>query len=252
MIGAIQNITKQKLDELNLIQANQKLSNANAELKAFASMAFQDMRKPLKMISSFMALLDKKYGACLDDKGRQYIFFAIDGARRLTLLIQDLLDYSKIGFYSNSMENINTKELIQEVLTLKSALIQESIASIIIEELPNIKGLKMPLRILFQNLIGNALKYRKPDTNPEIKISGKEEEDFWKFSIEDNGIGIEADYLEVIFGILKRLHPKEKYPGTGMELAVCRKIILQHKGKIWAESIFGIGSEFFLTIKKHE
>ncbi|OOG76569.1 hypothetical protein B0E43_08575 [Algoriphagus sp. A40] len=252
MIGATQNITKQKLDELSLIEANQKLSNANAELKAFASMASHDMREPLRMISSFMSLLEKKYGASLDDKAHQYISFAIDGAKRLTLLIHDLLDYSKVGFDSNLIESINTKDLIQEVMALKSALIQENNATLIIEELPNIKGVKMPLRILFQNLIGNALKYRKPDTKPEIKISGKEENGFWKFSIKDNGIGIEADYLEAIFGILKRLHPKEKYPGTGMGLAVCRKIILQHEGKIWAESTPGIGSEFFFTIKKHE
>lgn len=251
MIGAIQDISLRKANELKILQANQKLSNANEELKVFASLASHDMREPLRMISSFMSLLEKKYAANLDEKGRQYISFAMDGAKRLTLLINDLLEYSKVGFDRNLIEEINTKAIVREVLELKSDLIRENDATLIIGDLPNVMGVKIPMKILFQNLIGNALKYKKPDIKPEIKISGKELKDFWEFSIEDNGIGIEADYLDLIFGILKRLHPKEKYAGTGMGLATCRKIITQHEGKIWAESTPGLGSKFSFTIKKH-
>ncbi|GAB3223526.1 PAS domain-containing protein [Algoriphagus aestuariicola] len=250
MIGATQDITKQKTDKLNLIQANQQLSNANEELKIFASLASHDLREPLRMISSFMSLLEKNYGPDLDDKAKRYISYAMDGAKRLTVMINDLLEYSKVGFESSATEFIDTRELVEKVIQLKSNLIRESEAEIRVGELPVIKGVKTPLQLVFQNLIGNALKYRNPDVKPEIVISGKDLEHFWEFSVEDNGIGIDGDYLEHIFGILKRLHPKEKYPGTGMGLATCRKIVSQHGGKIWAESTIGLGSKFLFTIKK--
>ncbi len=250
MIGATQDITKQKTDKLNLIQANQQLSNANEELKIFASLASHDLREPLRMISSFMSLLEKNYAPDLDEKAKRYISYAMDGAKRLTVMINDLLEYSKVGFESSATELIDTRELVEKVIQLKSNLIRESEAEIRVGELPVIKGVKTPLQVVFQNLIGNALKYRNPDFKPEIVISGKDLEDFWEFSVEDNGIGIDGDYLEQIFGILKRLHPKEKYPGTGMGLATCRKIVSQHGGKIWAESTIGLGSKFLFTIKK--
>ncbi|RIW14980.1 PAS domain S-box protein [Algoriphagus lacus] len=252
MIGATQDISKRKYAELKLLEANQSLSNANEELKVFASLASHDMKEPLRMISSFMSLLQKKYGSTLDEKANQYISFAVEGSKRLTNLINDLLDYSKVGFDLKLIEPLNINEIIEEVIKLKSDLIRESKATILVDPLPVIKGLKTPMQILFQNLIGNALKYRKSDTAPIITITGKELKDSWEFSVEDNGIGIDPDYLEHIFGILKRLHPKEKYPGTGMGLATCRKIVTQHGGKIWAESTPEKGSKFLFTIKKYE
>ncbi len=251
MIGATQDISKRKKAEIELVEANQSLANANEELKAFAFLASHDMREPLRMISSFMSLLEKKYRNELDAKALQYIAFAIDGAKRLTLLISDLLEYSKVGFDLTNIEKIDTRELLNNVLRLKSDLIRESNAQIILGDLPDIGGIKMPIQILFQNLIGNALKYRKPDTELIIKIKGMVRDGFLEFSIEDNGIGIESEYLEHIFGILNRLHPKEKYPGTGMGLATCRKIVTQHGGKIWAESNVGIGSKFLFTLKMY-
>jgi light-regulated signal transduction histidine kinase (bacteriophytochrome) len=250
MIGATQDISTRKFAELELIEANKSLKNANEELKVFASLASHDMREPLRMISSFMSLLQKKYSDALDDKAQQYISFAVDGAKRLTFLINDLLEYSKVGFDQKNVEPLQVNSLIEEVLALKSSLIRESGATIIVDPLPEIKGIKTPIQILFQNLIGNAIKYRNPDSAPSIKISGRELPDFWEFSIKDNGIGIDPDYLEEIFGIFKRLHPKEKYPGTGMGLATCKKIVMQHGGKIWAESIPGEGSKFLFTIRK--
>ncbi|MDO8965607.1 ATP-binding protein, partial [Algoriphagus sp.] len=151
-----------------------------------------------------------------------------------------------------SIEKINTDQLIKEVLKFKSAIIGESNAEVILGDLPDITGIRTPIQILFQNLIGNSLKYKNSDTIPVIKISGKVKKDFLEFCIEDNGIGIEADYLDHVFGILNRLHPKEKYPGTGMGLATCRKIVTQHGGIIWAESEIGIGSKFLFTLKKYE
>ena len=252
MIGAFQDISAQKTAELELLRLNGRLSNANEELQVFAALASHDLREPLRMISSFLSLLEKKYGATLDEKANQYISFAIDGAKRLTTLIHELLEYSKVGFEQSATERINTGELVSEVLNLTSNLIRECDAEVIVGELPDIQGVPTPIRLLFQNLIGNALKYRNPELRPRIKISGTESEKFWEFSVDDNGIGIEADYLEPIFGILKRLHPKEKYPGTGLGLATCRKIVTQHGGKIWAESTVGVGSRFLFTIKKNE
>ena len=252
MIGATQNITQQKMDELKLIQANQKLSDANEELRVFASLASHDLREPLRMISSFMSLLQRKYGPSLDDKANLYISHAVDGAKRLTVMIADLLEYSKIGFESSAAERIDTKALVEEVLQLQSTLIIDSRATVRVAELPKVNAVKTPLQVLFQNLIGNALKYRNPDIPPVIEINGRSLEDFWEFSVKDNGIGIDTEYLDEIFGILKRLHQKEKYSGTGIGLAICRKIVTQHGGKIWAESSPGLGSKFVFTIRKNE
>lgn len=250
MIGATQDITDRKLAELEIIQTNAKLTSANEELKAFAALASHDLREPLRMISSFMDLLDKRYGQNLDDKAKQYIHYAKDGAKRLTLMIKDLLDYSKAGFDLSQLEKVDLMELIREVVELKSDIVRGTHATITYENLPQVMGIKVPLKTLFQNLIGNALKYRSIERHPEIIIRSEESKDFWKFSIEDNGIGIESGSLEDIFGIMKRLHSSEKYPGTGMGLATCRKIVSQFHGKIWAESTPGQGSKMIFTLKK--
>lgn len=250
MIGATQDITDRKLAELEIIQTNAKLTSANEELKAFAALASHDLREPLRMISSFMDLLDKRYGQNLDDKAKQYIHYAKDGAKRLTLMINDLLDYSKAGFDLSQLEKVDLMELIREVVELKSDIVRSSNATIIYDNLPQVMGIKVPLKTLFQNLIGNALKYRSLERHPEIIIRSEESKDFWKFTIEDNGIGIESGSLEDIFGIMKRLHSSEKYPGTGMGLATCRKIVSQFHGKIWAESTPGEGSKMIFTLKK--
>lgn len=250
MIGATQDITDRKLAELEIIQTNAKLTSANEELKAFAALASHDLREPLRMISSFMDLLDKRYGQNLDDKAKQYIHYAKDGAKRLTLMINDLLDYSKAGFDLSQLEKVDLMELVQEVIELKSDIVRSSNATISFDNLPQVMGIKVPLKTLFQNLIGNALKYRSIERNPEIIIRSEESKDFWKFTIEDNGIGIESGSLEDIFGIMKRLHSSEKYPGTGMGLATCRKIVSQFHGKIWAESTPGEGSKMIFTLKK--
>jgi PAS domain S-box-containing protein len=250
MIGASQDITERKAAELELMELNQRLTSANEELKVFATVASHDLREPLRMISSFMALLEKKYGSTLDEKANQYISFAIDGAKRLTALITDLLEYSRVGFDSSLIEDIDTNELVNQALKIKSNIIRENNALITVERLPPIKGVRVPLQLVFQNLIGNALKYRNKTDPPHILITGRELEDFWEFSISDNGIGIEADYLEFIFRPSKRIHSQEKYPGSGMGLATCRKIVTQHEGRIWVESTPGLGSKFSFTIKK--
>ncbi len=250
MFGTHLDITATKTQEEQIHQANLKLESANKELKVFASLASHDMKEPLRMISSFMSLLKKKYAAELDDKANQYIDFAIDGSKRLTNLISDLLEYSKIGFDKSQAEPLDTQNIIQQVLELKSQLIEEKVAKITLGKLPQIRGIRVPIQLLFQNLIGNALKFSKPDVKPEIRIEGEEKEDHWEFSVADNGIGIEPDYIQQVFEILVKLHPKEQFPGTGMGLAICKKIVEQYGGTIRIESEIGKGSKFIFTLEK--
>lgn len=250
MFGTHLDITEKKSQEEAIRIANKKLKNANEELQIFATLASHDMREPLRMISSFMSLLQKKYGEMLDQKANQYIYFAVDGAQRLTFLINDLLEYSKIGFDGENAELVETKKLITEIIPLKHRLIYEKDARIIFGHLPTIIAVKTPLRTLFRNLIGNALLFTREGVTPCIKIEGIEKEEFWEFSIEDNGIGIEAENLTHIFGILNKANSRDNYKGTGMGLATAKKIVNQHGGSIWVKSIPAEGSKFFFTIKK--
>ncbi len=250
IIGATQDITVKKQTELDLIEVNQKLANANQELQAFATVASHDMKEPLRMISSFMHLLQSKYGPQLDQKANQYIHFAVDGATRLAQLINDLLEFSRVGFDSKLVTEIAIDQVLKEVISLKSDIIRDTNAKIDIGPMPTIKSIEIPVRIVFQNLIGNALKYIKPEQNIHIQVESVELPTHWQFVVRDNGIGIEPSYLEQIFDLLKRLHPKSVYPGTGMGLTTCRKIVTQFGGKIWAESTPGEGSSFYFTLKK--
>jgi PAS domain S-box-containing protein len=250
MFGTHMNITEKKAQEELVLIANQKLTNANEELQIFATLASHDMREPLRMISSFMSLLEKKYGGTLDPKANQYIHFAKDGAQRLTFLINDLLEYSKIGFDEENAEFIETKKLIEEIIPLKHRLIYEKNAKIILGNLPDITAVKTPIGTLFRNLIGNALLFTREGVNPVIRIEGTETEEFWEFSVEDNGIGIEPTNLSYIFGILNKVTLQDNYKRTGMGLATSKKIVNQHGGNIWAHSIPSEGSKFYFTLKK--
>ncbi|MFC3415260.1 PAS domain-containing protein [Algoriphagus hitonicola] len=250
MFGTHIDISEKKIREDELERLNEKLQATNSELKVFASVASHDMREPLRMISSFLALIQKNYSEKLDAKGKQYIDFAVDGAKRLSVLISDLLDYSRMGFDSENKTLLNTQLIVNNVIKLNQQLIEEKKAEIIVQKLPKIFAIQVPIQQLFQNLIGNALKFTKADTKPIIQIKGEEFEKFWRFSVEDNGIGIEKEYHDTVFQVLKRLHSKEKYSGSGMGLAICKKIVNQHGGEIWIESTPDIRTEIFFTIPK--
>lgn len=165
-------------------------------------------------------------------------------------MINDILEYSRIGFDPDMFEMISIKDLVEEVIKLKSDVISNSGVKFDIGPLPTINTIRVPIKIVFQNLIGNAIKYITPGQEILITIQARELDDYWEFAVKDNGIGIEPQYLEQIFDLLKRLHPKSQYPGTGMGLSTCRKIVTQFGGKIWAESSPGNGSTFFFTLKK--
>ncbi|MBK6265759.1 PAS domain S-box protein [Marivirga sp. S37H4] len=257
MVGAITDVTHRKEYEKSLKQLNEKLSMrakelalSNIELEQFAFVASHDLQEPLRMVTSFLTQLEKKYTEVLDEKGKQYIYFAVDGAKRMRQIILDLLEFSRAGKKAENSEKVDVKELIEEVCQLQRKSIEEKSAKIISHKLPNVLLNKAPFLQVFQNLIGNALKYCHPEIAPEIVISAKESKNQYTFSIKDNGIGIETEYFDKIFVIFQRLHASEEYNGTGMGLAIVKKIIEQNGGEIWLESIVGKGSVFYFTISK--
>lgn len=257
MIGATQDVTERNHYEESLKELNKKLEThakelalSNAELEQFAYVASHDLQEPLRMVTSFLTQLEKKYTSQLDEKAHQYIEFAVDGARRMRQIILDLLDFSRVGKQDDGIEETSLTDVVNEVLQLQGKLIQESDARFQIGELPTISTFRSPMVQVFQNLIGNALKYRKKDLPPNIRISAKESDTKWIFSIEDTGIGIEKEYFERIFIIFQRLHNKNEYTGTGMGLAIVKKILENLGGNIWVDSEPGVGSTFHFTIPK--
>jgi PAS domain S-box-containing protein len=252
-------ITDRKTAEIQLKELNENLQKhakelaiSNAELEQFAYVASHDLQEPLRMVTSFLTQLEKKYGDVVDDKGRQYIHFAVDGAKRMRQIILDLLEYSRVGRTEEDLEEVNFNGLVEEILTLYRRQTQELHARFNFENLPIIQTYKTPVRQVFQNLIGNSLKYHKANEAPVISITSKETKTHFQFSIEDNGIGIAPEYFDKIFIIFQRLHNKDEYSGTGMGLAIAKKIIENLGGKIWIESREGKGSTFYFTLIKNE
>lgn len=255
--GTVQDITLRKLHEQQLEKANQELSEraeqlsrSNAELERFAFVASHDLQEPLRMVSSFLQLVEKRYNDKLDEAGRQYISYAVGGAERMKKLINDLLAYSRLENTAIEYSTVDMSQVLQEAVDNLKESIAESKAQLTINSMPilpngNFSGLVQ----LMQNLIGNAIKYRG-DMPPVITINAKEDASYWQFSVSDNGIGIEPDYFEKIFIIFQRLHNMSEYSGTGIGLAICKKITEQHGGKIWVFSKEGEGSTFYFTIKK--
>lgn len=259
LITVVKDVTERKLAEMKLQKVNRSLKDkskvleaSNAELEQFAYIASHDLQEPLRMITSFLTMLEKKYDAVLDEKGKKYIHFAVDGAQRMRHIILDLLDFSRIGRINMERVKVDVNRVLQEVISLNNNIITESRAIIeTVDEMPVIDAAKGPMHQLFQNLLNNAIKYREKGKQPVVYISCKEDEEYWQFSVRDNGIGINPEYTDKIFNIFQRLHGNDKYSGTGMGLAICKKIVEDHGGEIWVESKEGEGSTFFFTMKKN-
>ena len=250
VLATIFDITDRKKTTEELKQKSEELARSNTELEQFAYVASHDLQVPLRMVTSYLQLLEKRNSDKLDQEAKDFISFAVDGSERMRALIHSLLDYSRINRFK-PFEEISINELLKVVLENLSTSIKENKAIIKISALPIIFGDPVLINQLFQNLIGNAIKFRN-SKDPEIEISYREENGYYLFSVKDNGIGIEKENIDKIFVIFKRLHNKEKYPGTGMGLAICKKIVERHGGKIWVESDIGKGSTFYFTIKKQQ
>ncbi len=253
--GAMSDITMRKQYEKSLKEMNIALENrarelmvSNQELEQFAYVASHDLQEPLRMISSFLKQLEKKYSDRLDEKAHTYIHYAVDGAARMREIILDLLEYSRAGKETEEMVPVDTHKVAEEVLTLYRQTIAEKEAEIEIGELPVVKSYHAPVQQIFSNLVGNALKYSAPDRKPKIEISSEIKNGKLVFCIKDNGIGIDSEYHEKIFVIFQRLHHKGEYSGTGMGLAIVKKILDKLGGSIWIESKEGEGSAFYFTL----
>lgn len=252
----VNNIKKQKRElELQvkqqtrqLVQANKEMELKNKELEQFAYIASHDLQEPLRTTTSFINLLQKQYAGVLDDKAGKYFIYITEAAKRMDTLIKDLLDYSRIGRKSERQQ-VDCNEVLAEVIADLHSAICDSNAVITCGPLPVINGYHTEMKQLFQNLVINAIKFRKKDTTPRINISARKTGHHWEFQIADNGIGIEKQHTEKIFVIFQRLHNRNEYPGSGIGLSHCKKIVELHKGEIWVNSIPGTGSTFHFTVQ---
>lgn len=242
-----------KLEKLNsdLQEYTRKLEISNKELEQFAYIASHDLQEPLRMVSSFMNQLKKKYDGQLDDKAQTYINFAVDGAQRMRQIIIDLLEFSRAGTQNEKLEKLDLNEELAEVLSLLHSRINQKNVNLEIEDLPEVYYSKIAIRQLFHNLIGNAIKYCNKDSAPMIEVKFRDYEKEFQFEIKDNGIGIDEKYHEKIFLIFQRLHSKSEYTGTGLGLAICKKLVERYRGNIWVQSQLGKGSSFFFTLPKN-
>ena len=227
-----------------------ELQRSNAELEQFAYVASHDLREPLRMVTTFTQLLGKRYSGQLDDQADKIINFAVTGAIRMEALINDLLTYSRVGTKGKPFELIDCDIVLEAALHNLQMLFEESGASIAKHPLPTVMADPTQLVQLFQNLISNAVKYRS-DQAPEVQIGAEGQEHQWLFWVRDNGIGINPKHTERIFMIFQRLHTRQEYSGTGIGLAICKKIVERHSGRIWVESKPGQGSTFYFTLPKH-
>ena len=230
-----------------LAERAKDLARSNSELQQFAYVASHDLQEPLRMVASFTQLLAKRYSDKLDDDAREFINYAVDGAKRMQTLISDLLSYSRVGTQGKAFELVHCDAVLDRVLKSLKIAIEDNGAVIAREPLPAVSGDSIQLSQLFQNLLTNAIKFHgeKP---PLVQISAKKNGSTWKLSVRDNGIGISPEHADRIFVIFQRLHTKTEYPGTGIGLAICKKIIERHGGRIWVEASPGGGSTFFFTI----
>jgi signal transduction histidine kinase len=233
--------------ERRVAERTADLARSNSELQQFAYVASHDLQEPLRMVASFTQLLAKRYKDKLDDDAREFIDFAVDGATRMQTLITDLLMYSRVGTQGKPLERTSCDKVLDKTLASLKFAIDENKATITRQPLPEIMADPIQLGQLFQNLIANAMKFHG-NKHPQIAVSAERREDSWQFAVQDNGIGIDPAHGDRIFVIFQRLHTKTEYPGTGIGLAICKKIAERHGGRIWVEPTPGGGSRFRFTV----
>jgi PAS domain S-box-containing protein len=240
-------VTDRKAAEEALAQKAEALARSNRELEQFAYIASHDLQEPLRMVSSYLQLLQRRYQGRLDAEADEFIGFAVDGANRMKLLINDLLAYSRVGSQGAPLEPTDCEAALEQALTNLRVAIAESAAVIRHDPLPTVLADPVQLAQLFQNLLSNALKFRA-EAPPHIRVGVEQRQNEWRFSVRDNGIGIPAEAAERIFLLFERLHGRGHYPGAGIGLALCQKIVTRHGGRIWVESQEGEGATFYFTI----
>jgi PAS domain S-box-containing protein len=249
LISMALDVTESSRVHSDLERSARDLVRSNHDLETFAYVASHDLREPLRMVNMFLGLLERKLGASLDDEGHEFIAFAKDGATRMDRLVLDLLEYSRIGRLDRPTQTIDMDEVVTSAINNLAAAISETGAEVVIPTpLPAICGNPGEIRQLFQNLLGNAIKYHRAHENPRIVLTCCADDGLLRFCVADNGIGIASQYFDRIFEIFQRLHTRAEYEGTGIGLAVCKKTVERYGGRIWVEAEEGVGSKFFFTL----
>ncbi len=248
-VAIFDEVTDRKKAEARLREAHEELKRSNAELEQFAYVASHDLQEPLRMVASYAQLLGRRYEAKLDGDAREFMAYIVDGAARMKQLIEDLLAYSRVGTKGAEFKRVNAEDALKRALFNLRVAIEEAGAVVTNDPLPTLSGDEVQLGQLLQNLMSNALKFRS-DSVPRIHIGVTESAKEYAFEVRDNGIGIEPQYYERIFMVFQRLHNKGEYPGTGIGLAICKKVVERHGGRIWVESRPGAGSSFYFTLPK--
>jgi PAS domain S-box-containing protein len=225
-----------------------QLDRAAAELSEFARAVSHDLSEPLRTVSSYVQLLDRRYHDRLDQDAAEFIDFTVEAVTRMRDLIKDLLAFARIGAGGREPADVDTAEVVGDVINDLAAAIDSAQATIETADLPVVRGDEIELRALFQNLIANALKFRSPNRSPLIRIESKATADGTEFAVSDNGIGIEPGRQDQVFEVFRRMHSRDEYPGTGIGLAICRKIVTRHGGHLWLESTPDIGTTFFIVL----
>jgi PAS domain S-box-containing protein len=250
-VAIFDDITERKHAEAALHEAHEELKRSNSELEQFAYVASHDLQEPLRMVSSYTQLLGRRYNEKFDADAREFMGYIVDGATRMKQLIEDLLAYSRVGTKGKDFKPVELEKSVRRALANLKAAIDESGAAVSYDPLPTLPADEVQLAQVFQNLMGNALKFRSPSA-PRIHVGVTEKQDEWEIELRDNGIGIEPQYFERIFMVFQRLHNKGEYPGTGIGLAIVKKVVERHGGHIRVESKPGEGSAFIFTLPKHQ
>jgi PAS domain S-box-containing protein len=248
--AAIRDISVRKAAELNLLQNVEELNRSNEELGQFAYIASHDLQEPLRMVTSYTQLLSRRYKGQLDADADEFIAFAVDGAIRMQRLIEDLLAFSRVATTGNELVDTSSEYALEQALQNLHWAIKDSGALVTHDPLPMVQADGMQLVQLFQNLIGNAIKYQNPGI-PQVHVSAtRDGAARWNFAIKDNGLGIDPQFFERIFGMFQRLHKRDEFSGTGIGLAICKKIVERHGGDLTVESAVGLGSTFSFALAK--
>jgi len=247
ILSSINDITDLKRAEHERERASEDLKRSNKELEQFAYVASHDLQEPLRMVSSYVQLLAQRYEGQLDDKAQKYIAYAVDGALRMQQLIEDLLVYSRAGARGGSLESVDSGSALAAAIQNLTKTIEESGAVITHDELPVVRANAPQLTQVFQNLLSNAIKFHG-ENPPRVHVSAEDKGHEWVFSVKDHGIGIDPQYKDRVFVIFQRLHTRQEYPGTGIGLAVCQRIVERHGGRVWFESEPGMGSTFYFSV----
>jgi two-component system, chemotaxis family, sensor kinase Cph1 len=242
----VEDISPRKQAEEALQSALRDLRRSNTELEQFAYIASHDLQEPLHLVASYTQLLARRYQGKLDSDADDFIAFAVDGVHRMQHLINDLLAYSRVGTQGKPYQPVDTAAALERAVIIQGVSIRESGAVVTHDELPTVQADEWQLVRLFQNLVGNAIKFHGTEP-PKVHVSARRAESEWVFAVRDNGIGIAPENFESIFVIFQRLHSRSEYPGTGIGLAICKKIVERQGGRIWVESQPGQGATFYFT-----